>query len=233
MKLLILIAFVLLGAVASNAETWNGRVELTIGGAGCPALPYRAGNYPVVMSDQIEGNTWSAKFQSEFLQGTATGLTLGGNRHAAGSLTDGWNINLFPDPSGIRLKALLTTVKSCSVSAQGFLRRGNPNVNLAGFWGMKQPGKSGMEIFAMMIAPGDPGVWVADINVAQYRKQGQITELPHERIKGSFANGLYGKTGWKVTVVWLDEISRQMMVSVERPGYKEYLTLHYQGLGYL
>lgn len=235
MKLIVLIFIVFLSAGA-GAETWNGRVQLTAGGRGCPELPYKTGEYPLIMTDSVEGNAWSAKFESDFLKGTATGTVLGGNRHAAGLFKDGWSVNLYPDPAGgIKINARLDTVAStCSVAAQGILKRGNPNVNLAGFWSMKQFSTStNMELFGIMIAPDDPGLWVGDINVAQFFKHGKRSELPHERVKGSFAGGMYGKTGWKITVVWLDEASKKMRVALERPGYKEFLTLDYLGAGYL
>ena len=233
MKLIVLIFIVFL-STGVGAETWNGRVQVTVGGRGCPTVPYKSGEYPLIMTDSVEGNRWSAKFESDFLKGTATGTALGGNRHAAGVFHDGWSVNLYPDPAGIKINARLDTVaNTCSVAAEGLLKRGNPNVNLAGFWGFKQPGKRNMEIFGIMITPDDPGIWLGDINVAQFFRHGKRTELPHERLKGSFAGEMYGKTGWKITVHWQDEASRQMRVALERPGYKEYLTLDYLGAGYL
>lgn len=229
MKTLILIIIAIFTATATvEAETWNGQMQLVVAGRGCPTLHYSSGEYPLVMSDSVEEFAWSAKFDSVFLKNEAKGLAMNGNRNAAGNLAGGWSVNVFPDSNGVRLIARLETVNTCSVWAQGILRRGNPNINLAGFWGMSRNLKSGEEAFNIMITQEKPGVWRG---VPTYYMQGVTSEFSKTWLKGTFASGLFDGFGWKVVVMWLDETTKQIKISLERPGYKDYMLLKYMGEG--
>jgi len=232
--------FSLVFASLANATTYNGMMKFVKSGYDCSTIPHPTvgtGEYQtvfVINDDRNEKKKWNGSIKSVFATSAITGdhffnLSVGEWRDKTGE----WSLNTTGIESGDTFVSIENkTNKKCPIIATGDLHRGDPESRITGFWGVNQIGSGEkMEIFSMIIMPYEDGGWAADINNAQYRSGGIATELPYDRLVGSFSNGFFGKRGLKMNILWLDEVSKKMKIKLEMAGWQETMTLNYLAIG--